>query len=137
MNDAPFSLHSRLEADTFHVKDGPVSAFRLMDDARYWWLILVPRITGVRTYADVPAKSRAILMEEIVCAENAIRSVAAPEHINAAQLGNQVPQLHIHVIGRSAGDPAWPGPIWGVGAPVPLSNTERTDRVARLHDALP
>ncbi|MFN2164840.1 MAG: HIT family protein, partial [Anaerolineae bacterium] len=28
-------------------------------------------------------------------------------------LGNVVPQLHIHVIGRTAQDPCWPRPVWG------------------------
>jgi diadenosine tetraphosphate (Ap4A) HIT family hydrolase len=34
-------------------------------------------------------------------------------------LGNLVPQLHIHIIARREGDPAWPGPVWGHSEPVP------------------
>jgi diadenosine tetraphosphate (Ap4A) HIT family hydrolase len=30
-----------------------------------------------------------------------------------AALGNQVPQLHIHIIARRKEDPAWPRPVWG------------------------
>ena len=37
------------------------------------------------------------------------------EKINVAALGNQVPQLHIHVIGRYTTDAAWPGPVWNAG----------------------
>jgi diadenosine tetraphosphate (Ap4A) HIT family hydrolase len=38
------------------------------------------------------------------------------EKLNIGALGNIVRQLHVHVVGRHAGDPAWPGPVWGSGA---------------------
>ena len=33
--------------------------------------------------------------------------------INFAAIGNVVPQLHLHVVGRRAGDACWPAPVWG------------------------
>jgi D-tyrosyl-tRNA(Tyr) deacylase len=42
------------------------------------------------------------------------------DKINTASLGNMVAQLHVHVIGRRHGDPAWPGPVWGRGEAQPL-----------------
>ena len=39
----PFELDSRLAADTFLVGETPLSQVLLMNDARYPWLILVPR----------------------------------------------------------------------------------------------
>ena len=38
----------------------------------------------------------------------------APDKINLASLGNQVPHLHWHVIPRFADDAHFPQPIWGV-----------------------
>ena len=38
------------------------------------------------------------------------------EKINVAALGNQVPQLHIHIIARFASDAAWPNPVWSARA---------------------
>lgn len=35
-----------------------------------------------------------------------------PEKLNVACIGNQIRQMHIHVVGRSAGDAAWPGTVW-------------------------
>ena len=35
-----------------------------------------------------------------------------PEKLNVACIGNQVRQMHIHIVGRSPGDPAWPGVVW-------------------------
>ncbi len=39
-----------------------------------------------------------------------------------------VPQLHMHVVARFAGDAAWPGPVWGVGVAAPYE----PDLAARL-----
>ena len=37
----------------------------------------------------------------------------AIDKINIASLGNILPDLHVHVIGRKKNDRAWPGAIWG------------------------
>ena len=58
------------------------------------------------------------------------------EKTNLASLGNLVPQLHWHVVGRRAGDPAWPGPVWGHGAPQPYEPGEQAARIAHLHTEL-
>ena len=36
-----------------------------------------------------------------------------PFKLNVAGIGCVCPQLHIHVLGRTEGDRAWPGPVWG------------------------
>ena len=33
--------------------------------------------------------------------------------VNVAAIGNRVPQLHLHVVGRRRDDPCWPGVVWG------------------------
>ena len=53
-------------------------------------------------------------MDEIHVASEALRSLGRCDKLNVASLGNQVPQLHIHVIARRTDDAAWPRPIWGV-----------------------
>ena len=91
---------------------------RLQDDARYPWLVLIPRGAGLREIEDLPASDRGVLMEEIVRAGQALRGLgealgAPPEKLNVGALGNVTPQLHVHVVGRRRDDPAWPGPVWG------------------------
>jgi diadenosine tetraphosphate (Ap4A) HIT family hydrolase len=93
---------------------------RLMDDARFPWIVLVPRRPGARELEHLKPADRAQLMEEIVLAGAAVRAMGAAagrpvEKINAGSLGNVTPQLHVHVIGRRADDAAWPGPVWGHG----------------------
>jgi diadenosine tetraphosphate (Ap4A) HIT family hydrolase len=88
---------------------------RLQDDARWPWLVLIPRVTAARELEDLSAEHRVTLMTEIVLAGQAVRGLGVPvEKLNVGALGNITPQLHVHVVGRWPGDAAWPGPVWGV-----------------------
>jgi len=91
---------------------------RLQLDARYPWIVLVPRLAGARELEDLAPADRVRLMDEIVLAGTAVRAAAAVldlavDKLNVGALGNVTPQLHVHVLGRRLGDPAWPGPVWG------------------------
>jgi len=116
MSDAAsFLLDPQLEADTFPVGDLAVSTVRLMDDQRFPWLILVPRRTGLTELIDLEGEARATLTQEIDRAARALKALTGCDKLNVAALGNQVRQLHIHVIARFTTDAAWPRPVWGVG----------------------
>lgn len=112
---AAFHLHPRLEADTAFVADWPLSRVLLMKDARFPWLILVPRRADATELFDLAALDRAILIEEVARASQGLKRVTGAAKINLGALGNVVPQLHIHVVARSQRDAAWPGPVWGAG----------------------
>ena len=133
---ADFVLHPRLAADTLPVADLPLSRVLLMDDARFPWLILVPRRPALREITDLPAGERAALMEEIALASRALEREVGAEKLNVGALGNVVEQLHIHVVARFAADPAWPGPVWGSGAAVPYSEGGTEALAGRLAAAL-
>ena len=110
-----FSLDDRLAADTFVVGDMALSRVLLMNDARYPWLILAPRREGVVELTDLNQIDRAQLIEEAAEAAAFLMRYANAYKINIATLGNIVRQLHLHVVARSIGDAAWPGPVWGHG----------------------
>jgi diadenosine tetraphosphate (Ap4A) HIT family hydrolase len=131
-----FILHDRLAADTVGLGDAPLSAVRLMNDRRYPWLILVPRRAGLREIHELAAADRALLIEEIALAGQGLQAAAGAAKINVGALGNLVPQLHVHVVARSPGDPAWPGPIWGHGRPEPYDAPDLAAECARLQQAL-
>lgn len=114
-----FMLHPRLAADTALVTDWPLCRVLLMKDARYPWLVLVPMREGLVEVIDLPPHERAMLMEEIARAGRAVLGLMPGAKLNIGALGNLVPQLHLHVLGRRAGDAAWPGPAWGKGAAEP------------------
>ena len=115
-----FTLDPRLERDSAFACDLPLCQVRIMNDERWPWLVLVPRVAGASELTDLTAEQRAALMEEVVLADEAVLALGAtfgrlPEKTNVAALGNVVSQLHVHVIGRRADDPAWPRPVWNVG----------------------
>jgi diadenosine tetraphosphate (Ap4A) HIT family hydrolase len=112
-----FVLDARLAADTIEIGDLALSRLLLMNDARFPWLILVPRQESLRELIDLGAADRAILMEEIAVVSKVLIAMPGVDKINVGALGNIVRQLHIHVVARCVGDPTWPGPVWGAGAP--------------------
>jgi diadenosine tetraphosphate (Ap4A) HIT family hydrolase len=119
-----FLLDSRLAADAFVLGDMLLSRVLLMNDARFPWLIVVPRRPELRELFDLASTERSILMEEIARASSALKEATRAEKLNVAALGNQVEQLHVHVIARFAGDPAWPHPVWGRGPATPYAPDE-------------
>ena len=114
-----FFLDKRLAAIGVHALDLPLSRVLVMDDARFPWLILVPRRPALVELFDLDAGERPLLMEEIAMAGSQLKALTKCHKTNIANLGNAVPQLHIHVIARNPGDAAWPGPVWGKGEAVP------------------
>ena len=113
-----FVLDPRLAADTAFIADGPLSQVRLMDDTRFPWLVLVPRVNGVSEWLELDGGQQRLLLAEINQAGQLIRAQPGVEKLNIGALGNIVRQLHVHLVGRHDGDPAWPGPVWGHGAAV-------------------
>jgi diadenosine tetraphosphate (Ap4A) HIT family hydrolase len=98
----------------------PLCHARLQADARYPWIVLIPRVEAARELEDLAPEDLARLTAEILAAGRAVRAAGqalglAVEKLNVGALGNVTPQLHVHVVGRRAGDPAWPGPVWGHG----------------------
>ena len=116
-----FTLDPHLEADTYLLTDLPLCRVLLMNDSRYPWLILVPRQHGLRELHDLSREDQGRLMSEITLTTKTLEGSHGPDKINVGALGNIVKQLHIHVLGRFDGDPAWPGPVWGIGEPAAYS----------------
>lgn len=107
-----FTLHSALQKKDF-ICDLPFCRVLLEDNKDYPWIFLVPRKENVRNMLDLTTEERLTLMREIEQAEQAINTLFTPDQTNVAMIGNMTPQLHVHIIGRFMGDPAWPGTVWG------------------------
>ena len=133
---AGYHLDPRLAADSHPVAALGLCELRLMDDANYPWLVLVPRIAGARELIDLEATQRRTLMDETDVAARLLRDVFRPFKLNVAALGNLVPQLHVHVIARFEGDPAWPAPVWGRVAARAYSPEELVGRIEALREGL-
>lgn len=131
-----FALDPTLAADTIPVGDLGLSSVLLSRDARFPWLILVPRRAGLAEIIDLAPPDRALLMDEISGVCEALRATTGCDKLNVAALGNQVRQLHVHVIARFHRDPAWPRPVWGSGAPVAYEAAARDRLVLQLRESL-
>jgi len=111
-----FVLDARLEADSVFVADGPLSQVRLMDDTRFPWLVLVPRVADASEWIDLDGGQQRLLLAELNQVSLLLRAEPGVQKLNIGALGNIVRQLHVHLVGRHEGDAAWPGPVWGSGA---------------------
>ena len=114
-------LHQRLREDTIEIVRLKLSLVLLMNDSSFPWLVLVPLIEGLQEVHELSIEDRCVLIEEISTASEILQQLYSPDKINIGALGNVVPQLHVHVIGRFRTDRAWPGPVWGSGSAKPYA----------------
>ncbi|OOG63236.1 diadenosine tetraphosphate hydrolase [Rhodanobacter sp. B04] len=136
MSRPSFILDPRLDGDTRLITSLALCDVRLMNDARYAWLVLVPRRAGRVEITDLSADEQALLWQEVNRATAALRAVAPCDKLNLGALGNIVRQLHVHVVARCEGDAAWPGPVWGHGGAQPYAAAVLTARLDALREAL-
>ncbi|HZX69514.1 MAG TPA: HIT domain-containing protein, partial [Rhodanobacter sp.] len=90
MSCGAFALDPRLGADTRLVASLPLCDVQLMDDARYAWLVLVPRRGGLVEIADLSDDEQGLLWREVNLAARALRAVAPCDKLNLGALGNIV-----------------------------------------------
>ncbi|XKG75606.1 HIT domain-containing protein [Brevundimonas vesicularis] len=130
-----FSVAPAFEAGSVAAAEWPLCHVRLQDDARFPWLILIPRVEGAVELEDLSIQQRATLMEETVRAGGVVRRLGAVEKLNVGAIGNVTAQLHVHVVGRRRDDGLWPDPVWGRGPVVPYTDGERARRLTIIADS--
>ena len=131
-----FQLDERLAADTVSVMQSGVIDIRMMRDARYYWLVLVPQIENAVEWFDLPDVAARALFTTAQETAQRLQALTRADKMNIAALGNMVKQLHVHVIARHETDEAWPGPVWGVGEAVDFDEAELKDRLIALRALL-
>lgn len=107
-----FEIHRQLLLDTHYLGKLPVSHVLLHKNAVLPWFILVPE-TAASDLLDLPQELLGMTMREAAVISAFIKRVLGCPKVNFASIGNVVPQLHLHVIGRRSDDPCWPAPVWG------------------------
>jgi len=123
-----FETDPRLVNDSYPVTELPLCQLRLMDDARFPWLVLIPRQPGASEVFDLDARDQQQLWHEATAVGQAMLAALGGDKLNIASLGNVVAQLHVHVIVRRRNDAAWPAPVWGHGQ----ADVYDPDRLAEL-----
>jgi diadenosine tetraphosphate (Ap4A) HIT family hydrolase len=134
--ESVWSLHPQLAQDTIPVGDLPVARVLLANDANYPWLILVPRLPGLIELIDLEENAQVQLLGEISAVARVLKKITACDKLNIAALGNQVTQLHVHVIARRRSDAAWPKPVWGVKPALAYAQGVQATLLGSLRDAL-
>ncbi|SDN51403.1 HIT domain-containing protein [Vreelandella arcis] len=127
-----FVLDERLACDTQHLADLPLCRALLMLDARYPWVVLVPRREGLSEVFELTTAEQQQLWREASQLGQAMKAAFGGDKVNIATLGNVVSQLHVHVVIRYHEDAVWPAPVWGNGVAEPYSASQLTTMQARL-----
>jgi len=123
-----FEIHPRLAAGGFEI--GTIGGCRLLlkNNALFPWFILVPEVEGAEDLHQLPPERYQEVMDAVRRVSEFVSAHFKPEKLNVGCIGNQVRQMHIHVVGRSATDPAWPGTVWAFDGKASYPDADR-DRI--------
>jgi diadenosine tetraphosphate (Ap4A) HIT family hydrolase len=125
-------IHAELLGDCHYLGKFPASDVLLHRNAGVPWFILVPD-TQLSDFLDLPDEHRRAVLGECAAVSAFIKQVLGFDKVNFAGLGNLVPQMHLHIIGRSAVDPCWPQPVWGN---LPDAETYPAEQIRSWQDSL-
>jgi len=132
----PFEIHTQPLADCHRLGRFNLCHVLLNKNALLPWFILVPE-SDVKDLLDLPQQQSNAVINEASAISQIIKQQLGCPKINFAAIGNIVPQLHLHVVGRRPDDPCWPAPVWGNLPDGPGYNSERvaeiTDLLVRHH----
>jgi len=135
MDALTFEIDSQLKQTSYPLLSLSVCDLRLVDDQRWPWVLIIPRVAHAVELIDLTPDLRSEVWLEIDHVARVMRDQFSPHTLNIAALGNQVRQLHIHCIARFPDDDAWPNPVWGVGESVPYDSEALNTRLNSMKDA--
>ena len=114
------------------MRDLQLSRLVLMNNKRFPWLLLVPRLPEIAEIVDLSDEDQRVLWGEIARISKLLRDLFHPDKLNVATIGNLVPQLHVHLIARFQTDEAWPKPTFGFAPPLPYASNELEELRTRI-----
>lgn len=129
-----FKLHPNLSSKDFII-DLPLCRVLLQDESYYPWIFLVPRRCDVSRIIDLQQVDQLQLLKELDLAQNVLWKLFDLTQLNVAAIGNKTPQLHIHIIGRTLGDPAWPNTVWDHPQKLPYTKEQKGEMIHSLQSA--
>lgn len=108
-----FTLHPRLAAGGFELGTAAGCRVLLKNNALFPWIIVVPEVDdGIEDLHQLDHDRFNEVMALVRTVSRFVDEHFKPDKLNVACIGNQVRQMHLHVVGRSPSDPAWPGVVW-------------------------
>ena len=100
--------------DSYFITELKLCSIRLIDNAKFPWIILIPKRKGINDISELTSKDQLLLMKEIVHCSKLMKKIFKTKKLNVEKIGNIVPQLHIHIIARYKTDISWPLSVWVV-----------------------
>ena len=100
--------------DSHLIANLKLCTIRLMDNAKFPWIILIPKRKNITDISELNSKDQMLLMKEIVYCSKLMKKTFKTKKLNVEKIGNIVLQLHIHIIARSTKDSTWPLSVWVV-----------------------
>jgi diadenosine tetraphosphate (Ap4A) HIT family hydrolase len=129
-----FELHPNLLEKEFLI-DLPLCRVLLENESHYPWILLVPRRANISRIMDLEQNDQLQLLKELDLSQKIVWGLFNLTQLNVAAIGNKTPQLHIHIIGRRSGDPAWPQTVWDHPQRLPYPSHEKEEIISRLRSA--
>jgi diadenosine tetraphosphate (Ap4A) HIT family hydrolase len=99
---------------SYYISDLKLCTVRLIDNAKFPWIIIVPKRKGITDISELTSKDQLLLMKEIVHCSKIMKKIFKTSKLNVEKIGNIVPQLHVHIIARYKTDISWPLSVWVV-----------------------
>ena len=107
-----FRLHPTLEKDTHILHTDSHAHLLLHKNASIPWFILIPH-TEETELCGLEPKFYTQTLERCRVVSLWIQKEFKCDKVNFGAIGNLVPQMHLHMVGRTKGDACWPKPVWG------------------------
>lgn len=129
-----FTLHPRLASGSHALGRTSGCLILLKDNVCFPWLLIVPEVPpGVEDLHQLDPETYGAVSGLIRRVSQFVSRHFQPDKLNVACIGNQVRQMHIHIVGRSENDAAWPGTVWASSArePWPAATVETIRAAAR------
>ena len=110
----PNKVNKNFLKDSHLITELKLCSVRLIDNAKFPWIILIPKRINITDITELNSTDQMLLMKEIVHCSKLMKKIFKTKKLNVEKIGNIVPQLHIHIIARSAKDSTWPLSVWVV-----------------------
>lgn len=130
-----FQVGPILERDSIFVLELGLSQVRLMNNANFPWIILVPKVIDAVEITDLSPDEYNMVNAEIKLMAKVMQVVFEPDKLNIATIGNKVKQLHYHIIARFEKDSCFPETVWGRAAQT-YDDKQLNEIVDKIQDIL-
>ena len=128
------SIDKNFLKDSYYINQLKLCTIRLINNSKFPWIILIPNRKNKTDITDLNSKDQILLMKEIVHCSKLMKKIFKTPKLNVEKIGNQVPQLHIHIIARFKKDSSWPLSVWVVKGK-PYTKKALSETISKINKA--